>query len=108
MNVTGDTMTGALVLAADPLANLEAATKQYVDTAVASVVAVPGGTSGQLQFNNAGVFGGANFMGWDDVNTCLSIGSNIVTANQPVLFLGQGWNNAAVSFKGFQVWMSSS
>jgi len=33
----GDTMTGALVLNADPTANLGAATKQYVDTAVGNV-----------------------------------------------------------------------
>ena len=30
----GDTMTGPLVLAADPVNDLEAATKQYVDDAV--------------------------------------------------------------------------
>lgn len=32
VNVTGDTMTGALILAADPVEALQAATKQYVDT----------------------------------------------------------------------------
>jgi hypothetical protein len=31
VNVTGDTMTGALTLAADPTEDLQAATKQYVD-----------------------------------------------------------------------------
>jgi hypothetical protein len=31
VNVSGDTMTGALALAADPTTNLQAATKQYVD-----------------------------------------------------------------------------
>lgn len=35
---TGDTMTGALVLSADPTAALEAATKQYVDVQVANIV----------------------------------------------------------------------
>jgi hypothetical protein len=35
----GDTMTGALVLHADPANNLEAATKQYVDTAETDAVA---------------------------------------------------------------------
>lgn len=34
VNTSGDTMTGALVLNADPLANLGAATKQYVDNLV--------------------------------------------------------------------------
>jgi hypothetical protein len=61
-----------------------------------------------LQFNNAGVFGGTNFMEWDDVNTSLTVGSNVVTANKPVLFLGQSWNNAAVNFTGFQVWVSGT
>jgi hypothetical protein len=32
INVTGDTMTGTLTLYADPVANLQAATKAYVDT----------------------------------------------------------------------------
>ncbi len=32
----GDTMTGALVLHADPVNNLEAATKAYVDTAAST------------------------------------------------------------------------
>lgn len=36
---TGDTMTGLLVLSADPAANLGAATKQYVDTARTNAVA---------------------------------------------------------------------
>ena len=35
---SGDTMTGALVLAADPANALEAATKQYVDTTVADAI----------------------------------------------------------------------
>lgn len=36
VSTTGDTMTGALVLAADPTTNLQAATKHYVDTAISS------------------------------------------------------------------------
>lgn len=43
---SGDTMTGLLVLSADPTAALGAATKQYVDTAVSSSAVVFG--SGQL------------------------------------------------------------
>lgn len=35
--IAGGTMTGALVLNADPVANLEAATKQYVDNATSSI-----------------------------------------------------------------------
>ena len=41
VNVAGDTLTGALTLAANPINNLHAATKQYVDTEISSVV---GGT----------------------------------------------------------------
>ena len=40
VDVTGDTMSGALTLAADPTAAMEAATKQYVDN---SIAAAPGG-----------------------------------------------------------------
>ena len=38
VSVSGDTMTGFLTLHSDPTANLHAATKQYVDAEVASVV----------------------------------------------------------------------
>ena len=36
VNLTGDTMTGLLVLSADPSVNLGAATKQYVDTGLST------------------------------------------------------------------------
>ena len=39
VNKSGDTMTGSLILAADPTNNLEAATKQYVDSAIAFALA---------------------------------------------------------------------
>ena len=41
---TGDTLTGALVLAANPTATLQAATKGYVDTQVAGALPKVGGT----------------------------------------------------------------
>jgi len=37
LNISGGTMTGALILNADPISNLEAATKQYVDNATLGV-----------------------------------------------------------------------
>lgn len=40
---SGGTMTGALTLSGDPTSNLHAATKQYVDNAVASVPTSPVG-----------------------------------------------------------------
>ena len=42
----GDTMTGLLVLSADPSANLGAATKQYVDTAESDAVTAAGTAAG--------------------------------------------------------------
>lgn len=42
--LTGGTMTGDLVLADDPDADLKAATKQYVDAAAALLLALAGGT----------------------------------------------------------------
>jgi hypothetical protein len=37
LSISGDTMTGALILNADPIANLGAATKQYVDAATLGI-----------------------------------------------------------------------
>jgi hypothetical protein len=39
LNLTGGTLTGALTLNADPTADLQAATKKYVDTAISSIPA---------------------------------------------------------------------
>lgn len=46
VNTSGDTMTGALVLNADPVVALEAATKQYVD--VSRVMALAGSVNGTI------------------------------------------------------------
>jgi hypothetical protein len=37
LNITGGVLTGSLILHADPIENLQAATKQYVDNAVSSI-----------------------------------------------------------------------
>lgn len=37
LSISGGTMTGALILNADPVSNLQAATKQYVDNATSSI-----------------------------------------------------------------------
>ena len=50
----GDTMTGLLVLSADPSANLGAATKQYVDTAEADAVTAAGTAAGTAISNAVG------------------------------------------------------
>ena len=48
VSITGDTMTGTLILNADPTVSMGAATKQYVDTAIST--ATSGSTAGV--FNN--------------------------------------------------------
>jgi hypothetical protein len=48
----GDTMTGTLVLAADPADPLVAATKQYVDRRVDEIIP-PGGLTGQALVKDA-------------------------------------------------------
>jgi hypothetical protein len=44
VNRSGDTMGGPLVLAADPAANMQAATRQYVDAVRTAMVPLAGGT----------------------------------------------------------------
>lgn len=56
VNKAGDTMTGPLVLSGDPTQPMEAATKQYVDTAISGI---PTGGTGQLlpsKTNNISAF----------------------------------------------------
>ncbi|NBX66066.1 MAG: hypothetical protein EBQ96_03615, partial [Proteobacteria bacterium] len=54
----------------------------------------PGGTSGQLQFNSAGTFGGTNNMVWDNANTRLGINTATPTANLHII--NSTTNNAVV------------
>lgn len=65
---------------------------------------VPGGTPGgstlQLQYNNAGAFGGMAGTSWDNANRSLTITGATVTTSKPVLDISQTWNNAATTFKG--------
>lgn len=57
LKLTGGTLTGALTLAADPATNLQASTKQYVDTGLANavVVAAPPGAIMPFAMNSAPV-----------------------------------------------------
>lgn len=66
----------------------------------ASAGGSPGGSSGQLQYNNAGAFGGTS--GITTTGTELTIASGTKTASTPVLDISQTWNNAAVTFTGLQ------
>jgi hypothetical protein len=60
----------------------------------------PGGVSGNVQFNNAGAFGGMGGTSWDDTNRSLTITGATVTTSNPVLNLSQTWNAAGVTFTG--------
>lgn len=57
---SGDTMTGDLTLAADPTANLHAATKQYVDTAVAGAA----GSVGKYSAKNISITPSGGIATW--------------------------------------------
>lgn len=61
----------------------------------------PGGASGVLQYNNAGVFGGAS--GITTTGTELTIDSGIKTASTPIVDISQTWNNSGVVFTGFKL-----
>lgn len=60
----------------------------------------PGGSTTQLQYNNAGAFGGAS--GLTTNGTELTIASGTKTADAPLLNATQTWNNAAVVFTGIK------
>ena len=55
LNLSGGTMTGTLTLSGAPSSNLHAATKAYVDTAVASA-----GGGGSLEIHYSGQYGASN------------------------------------------------
>lgn len=60
----------------------------------------PGGSTTQIQYNNAGAFAGAS--GLTTNGTELTIASGTKTASTPVLDMSQTWNNAAVTFTGLK------
>lgn len=66
----------------------------------ASAGGSPGGSNTQLQYNNAGAFGGTS--GITTTGTELTIASGTKTASAPVLDITQTWNNAAVTFTGLK------
>ena len=62
----------------------------------------PGGSSGQIQYNNAGAFGGMSGTAWDGTNQALTLTGATVTTSNPVLNLSQTWN-ASVKFTGLKL-----
>lgn len=65
--------------------------------------ATPGGSSGQLQFNNANTFGGGAGTAWDDTNRALTISGATVTSSKPLLDLSQTWNAGGVEFSALKL-----
>ena len=63
----------------------------------------PGGSTTQLQYNNAGAFAGMSGTAWDDTNRSLAITGATVTTSKPILDLSQTWNNAGVTFTGWKL-----
>lgn len=66
-------------------------------------VTIPGGSSTQLQYNNAGAFGGMSGTAWDDTNRAETRTGATVTTSNPVQSLTQTWNAGAVSFTGWKL-----
>lgn len=63
----------------------------------------PGGSTGQVQYNNAGAFGGMSGTSWDDTNRALTVTGATVTTSKPVFDLSQTWNGSGVTFTGFKL-----
>ena len=112
--LTGGTLTGALVLNADPVAALGAATKQYVDNAdnelrggVSAVIATTSGTAHDVVSipswaNYLDCFvDGISLSGLDDLLIQLGISTGFVTTGyETAASIGTG---SAVSTNGFRV-----
>lgn len=71
-------------------------------TELAAAGGSPGGSSGQLQYNDGSAFAGMAGTAWDNTTRSLTITGATVTANAPVLDLSQTWDNAAVTFTGLR------
>ena len=75
-----DRTSGLASVFGDPAVALGIATKQYVDAH--SSTGTPGGSSGQLQYNNAGAFGGFTASGDATINSAtgaVTLAANAVT-----------------------------
>jgi len=65
----------------------------------------PGGSTTQLQYNNAGAFGGTSGLTWDSTNDVLTLTSATLTGTTsfPLLNLAQTWNNASGTFTALKL-----
>jgi len=57
----------------------------------------PGGSTLQLQYNNASAFGGMSGTAWDNANQSLAISGATVVTSRPNLDLAQTWNGTTVA-----------
>jgi hypothetical protein len=83
------------------------ATGLYVN-GVAVSGGTPGGSDTQVQFNNSSAFGGSAGFTYNTTNLTVGLGGGTVTADDPVLDLTQTWNNAAVTFNGIKLNVTST
>lgn len=67
-----------------------------------TVSAPAAGSTTQVQFNDAGAFGGDTGLAFDKTTGKLTVGGKTVTASSPVLDLSQSWNNNLVTFTGIK------
>lgn len=63
----------------------------------------PGGSSGQLQYNDSSAFGGMSGTSWNDTNRTLGITGATVTTSNPILDISQTWNGSGVDFVGTRI-----
>lgn len=62
----------------------------------------PGGSDLELQYNNAGSFGGMAGTAWASTNRTLNWTTATVTASDPIMDLAQTWNAGGVTFTGLK------
>ena len=63
----------------------------------------PGGSSGNIQFNDGVGFGGMSGTSWSDANRTLTLTGATVTTSNPIFDLSQTWNGAGVDFVGHRI-----
>lgn len=63
----------------------------------------PGGSSGNVQFNNAGAFGGMSGTTWNDTNRTFSLDGTFTGLTSGGLIINQTWNNASGAFIPIQL-----